>query len=61
MRINQLYPHAPANLEEVKEILGERWIKDGDVCFSRAQIDKMNLTDQMSLEILATREYGRRK
>ena len=61
MRINQLYPHAPANLEEVKEILGERWIKDGDVCFSRAQIDKMNLIDQMSLEILATREYGRRK
>lgn len=62
MRVtSQLYPHAPLNLDEVKEILGDRYHKHGDYCFSKAQVERMSKFNQTVLDAIAIEEYGRRK
>lgn len=58
--LSRFYPKAPINSEELAKRLEERWHESGDVCFSHAQIRGMDLNDQMALETIAQRHYGRR-
>lgn len=59
--VNQIYPHAPINEEELYNRLKNVWYEQGDLCITKKQQERMDLTDQMTIETLGIRLYGRRK